>query len=69
MVTSGQARWGGQCVLMTPLEMAVKALGARYPGLVATQIGAGCRDVPAAVAALRQRAPQWFEANEAAPGR
>ena len=46
---------------LTPLEMAVKVLGARYPVIVAAQIGSDCRDVPAAVAALRQRAPHWFE--------
>ena len=46
---------------LTPLEMAVKVLGARYPVIVAAQIGAGCRDGPAAVAVLRAKAPHWFE--------
>ena len=49
----------------SPLEMAVKALGAKYPVIVAAQIDPGCRDVPAAVAALRQRAPHWFERTAA----
>jgi hypothetical protein len=50
-----------RCNRMTGLEIAVKVLGARYPVAVAAIIGAGCRDVPAAVAALRQREPHWFE--------
>jgi hypothetical protein len=68
MIGSQWERSSRQFVLMTPLEMAVKALGARYPGLVAAQIGRECRDVPAAVGALRQRMPQWFEATTGAPG-
>lgn len=51
---------------LTPLEMAVKVLGARYPVLVAARIGAGCPNVPDAVAAMRQREPHLFET--AAPG-
>jgi hypothetical protein len=46
---------------MTGLEIAVKVLGARFPVAVAAIIGTGCRDVPAAVAALREREPHWFE--------
>ena len=64
MIGSQWERSSRQFVLMTPLEMAVKALGARYPGLAAAQIGRECRDVPAAVGALRQRMPQWFEAAQ-----
>jgi hypothetical protein len=48
---------------LTPLEMAVKGLGARYPVIVAARIGAGCPNVPAAVAAMRQREPHLFEGS------
>jgi hypothetical protein len=54
-------RYEEQGGMMTGLEIAIKALGARYPTIVAAIIGTGCRDVPAAVAALRQREPHWFE--------
>ena len=52
-------------------EMVARALGARYPVLVASTIGPDCADVPAAIAALRQRRPQWFEpaaAGSTTPG-
>jgi hypothetical protein len=51
---------------LTPLEMAVKVLGARYPVIVAERIGPGCPNVPAAVAALRQKEPHFFEATTVA---
>jgi hypothetical protein len=48
-------------VPLTITEIVVKALGARYPVTVARMIAPDCRDIPAAVAALRQRMPDWFE--------
>jgi hypothetical protein len=43
------------------LEIVARALGARYPAIVAQRIAPDCPDVPAAIAALRERMPHWFE--------
>jgi hypothetical protein len=43
------------------LEIVARALGARYPAIVAERIAPDCPDVPAAIAALRERMPHWFE--------
>ena len=52
---------------LTVTEIIVKALGARYPVMVARMIPPGCQDVPAAVAALRVRQPQWFVSRDGTP--
>lgn len=56
-----QAWAGERRERLTPLEMVVKVLGARFPVVVASRIGTACSDVPAAVAALRLREPHLFE--------
>jgi hypothetical protein len=43
------------------LEIIARAFGARYPAIVAQRIAPDCPDVPAAIAALRERMPHWFE--------
>ena len=61
-MSEGMEKWCAEHrTTLTVTEMVVKALGARYPTLVAQRIEPGCRDIPAAVAALRARAPHWFE--------
>jgi hypothetical protein len=52
---------------LTVMEIVVKALGARYPVVVARTIPPDCRDVPAAVAALRERRPHWFHSADGSP--
>jgi hypothetical protein len=49
---------------LSATEIVVKALGARYPVIVAGMIPPGCKDMRAAVAEIRKRQPQWFHSME-----
>lgn len=47
------------------LKIIAQAFGARYPNIVAERIPLDCPDVPAAITALRERMPQWFDPTPA----